>query len=82
MQHRKAQLTFRDPTNCGTFFPNLVNGSSDYHNGVIQRMPDPEWERLNLLDSKMDELNESIAHLQKHIEELHREQHESDKSIQ
>ena len=48
----------------------------------IQRMPDPEWERLNLLDSKMDELNESIAHLQKHIEELHREQHESYKSIQ
>tara|TARA_B100001750_G_C15476986_1_gene583073 strand:+ start:356 stop:1039 length:684 start_codon:yes stop_codon:yes gene_type:complete len=62
--------------------PGHITHVKDDSNGVIQRMPDPEWERLNLLDSKMDELNESIAHLQKHIEELHREQHESDKSIQ
>ena len=62
--------------------PGHITHVKDDSNGVIQRMPDPEWERLNLLDSKMDELNESIAHLKNHIEELHREQHESDKSIQ
>lgn len=55
--------------------PGHITHVKDDSNGVIQRMPDPEWERLNLLDTKMDELNVSIAHLQKHIEELHTEQH-------
>jgi len=55
--------------------PGHITHVKDDSNGVIQRMPDPEWERLNLLDTKMDELNESITHLQKHIEELHTEQH-------
>ena len=55
--------------------PGHITHVKDDSNGVIQRMPDPEWERLNLLDTKMDELNESITHLQKHIEELHAKQH-------
>ena len=55
--------------------PGHITHVKDDSNGVIQRMPDPEWERLNLLDTKMDELNESIIHLQKHLEELHTEQH-------
>ena len=55
--------------------PGHITHVKDDSNGVIQRMPDPEWERLNLLDTKMDELNESITHLQKHLEELHTEQH-------
>ena len=62
--------------------PGHITHVKDDSNGVIQRMPDPEWERLNLLDTKMDELNESIAHLQKHIEELQIQQHDADKSIQ
>src|SRR6185295_14288795 len=38
--------------------PGHIVAFHDDSNGVIQRLPDPEWERLNELDQKVRELHE------------------------
>src|SRR5665213_3183801 len=43
----------------------------DDSNGAIQRLPDPEWERLNELDTRVRELHDMIGHLEEHIGTLH-----------
>ncbi len=55
--------------------PGHIVAFHDDSNGVIQRLPDPEWERLNELDRKVDELRHSLAHLEEHLDGIHVSQH-------
>ena len=47
----------------------------DDSNGAIQRLPDPEWERLNELDTRVRELRGLVGHLEEHIGALHEGHH-------
>lgn len=58
--------------------PGHIVAYHDDSNGAIQRLPDPEWERLNDLDRRMDELRAQIEHLEAHLVRLHERQHELD----
>ena len=51
--------------------PGHIVAFHDDSNGVMQRLPDPEWERLNQLDERVDELRDLIAHLEEHVDGLH-----------
>ncbi|MBE7520553.1 MAG: serine O-acetyltransferase [Thermoflexaceae bacterium] len=55
--------------------PGHIVAFHDDSNGVIQRLPDPEWERLNDLDRRMQELHELVAHLEDHLAGLHEDHH-------
>lgn len=55
--------------------PGHIVAFHDESNGAIQRLPDPEWERLEDLDRKVDQLRELVAHLEEHLGDLHRGQH-------
>ncbi|WP_373324381.1 hypothetical protein [Tepidiforma flava] len=56
--------------------PGHIVAFHDDSNGAIQRLPDPEWERLNDLDRRMDELRRQIAHLEEHLARLHEQHHD------
>jgi serine O-acetyltransferase len=51
--------------------PGHIVAYRDTSNGVIQRLPDPEWERLNELDRKVEELHDLVHHLEEHATETH-----------
>ncbi len=55
--------------------PGHIVAFHDDSNGAIQRLPDPEWERLNDLDRRVKELNDLVAHLEEHIGGLHSNHH-------
>lgn len=55
--------------------PGHIVAFHDDSNGAIQRLPDPEWERMNDLDRRMEELHELVAHLEEHIGGLHSNHH-------
>lgn len=55
--------------------PGHIVAFHDDSNGAIQRLPDPEWERMNDLDRRMEELHELVAHLEDHIGGLHSDHH-------
>lgn len=55
--------------------PGHIVAFRDESNGAIQRLPDPEWDRLNDLDRKVRELEALIAHLEGHADGMHGEQH-------
>lgn len=55
--------------------PGHIVAFHDDSNGVLQRLPDPEWERLNQLDERVDELRELIQHLEEHVGGLHDDHH-------
>ncbi|GAB4331589.1 MAG: serine O-acetyltransferase [Dehalococcoidia bacterium] len=57
--------------------PGHVVAFRDTSNNVIQRLPDPEWERLNELDRKVDELHEAVVHLEAHLQGLHDGHHDT-----
>lgn len=46
--------------------PGHIVAYRDESNGAIQRLPDPEWERLNELDRKVQELHDLVHHLETH----------------
>lgn len=46
--------------------PGHIVAYRDESNGAIQRLPDPEWERLNELDRKVQELHALVHHLEVH----------------
>lgn len=56
--------------------PGHIVAYRDDSNGAIQRLPDPEWERLNDLDRKVEELHELVQHVQGHLDGVHEEHHE------
>ncbi len=47
----------------------------DDADAAIQRLPDPEWERLNELDRKVTELHHLVEHIEGHLGSLHQNQH-------
>ena len=60
--------------------PGHIVAFHDDSNGVMQRLPDPEWERLNQLDERVDELRELLAHLEDHVGGLHDDHHSDERS--
>ena len=44
--------------------PGHIVAYRDDANATIQRLPDPEWERLNELDRKIEELHELVHHIE------------------
>jgi len=56
--------------------PGHIVAYRDDSNGAIQRLPDPEWERLNDLDRKVRHVEEMVRHLEEHVDGLHAESHE------
>jgi serine O-acetyltransferase len=56
--------------------PGHIVAFRDESNGAIQRLPDPEWERLNDLDRKVEELHQLVEHVQEHLDGVHGEHHE------
>ena len=55
--------------------PGHIVAFHDDSNGAIQRLPDPEWERLNDLDRKVLELHELVEHVEQHLGMLHENHH-------
>ena len=55
--------------------PGHIVAFHDDSNGAFQRLPDPEWERLNDLDRKVDELHALVEHLEEHMGGIHDTQH-------
>ena len=51
--------------------PGHIVSFHDDSNAVIQRLPDPEWERLNELDTKVQELQSLVDHLEEHVGAIH-----------
>ena len=58
--------------------PGHIVAYRDDSNGTVQRLPDPEWERMNDLERRIGELYREIEHVAEHMGELHRVQHETD----
>ncbi|MGE0602040.1 MAG: serine O-acetyltransferase [Dehalococcoidia bacterium] len=56
--------------------PGHIVAFHDDSNGAIQRLPDPEWERLNELDRKVQELHEMVEHLDEHLGVIHANHHD------
>lgn len=56
--------------------PGHIVAYRDDSNGAIQRLPDPEWERLNDLDQKVKHVEELVRHLEEHVDGLHAESHQ------
>jgi serine O-acetyltransferase len=55
--------------------PGHIVAYHDESNGVIQRLPDPEWERINDLDRKVLELHDLVHHLEEHATGVHDDHH-------
>ena len=56
--------------------PGHIVAFHDVSNGAIQRLPDPEWERLNELDRKVQELHEMVEHVEEHLGVIHARHHD------
>ncbi|MFN8618288.1 MAG: serine O-acetyltransferase [Dehalococcoidia bacterium] len=56
--------------------PGHIVAFHDDSNGAIQRLPDPEWERLNELDRKVQELHAMVEHLDEHMGVIHANHHD------
>lgn len=55
--------------------PGHIVAFHDDSNGVIQRLPDPEWDRLNELDRKVQELHSLMEHVEEHAGMVHENHH-------
>lgn len=55
--------------------PGHIVAFHDDSNGAIQRLPDPEWERLNELESRVQEIHLLVEHLDEHLTGLHDDHH-------
>jgi serine O-acetyltransferase len=56
--------------------PGHIVAFHDDSNGAIQRLPDPEWERLNELDRKVQELHDMVEHIDEHVGVIHATHHD------
>jgi serine O-acetyltransferase len=55
--------------------PGHIVAFRDDANGAIQRLPDPEWDRLNDLERKLEQLHELIEHVEEHANGVHDDHH-------
>lgn len=55
--------------------PGHIVAYRDDSNGAIQRLPDPEWERINELDKKVHEVAAMVQHIEAHVGRLHVQAH-------
>lgn len=55
--------------------PGHIVSFHDDSNGAFQRLPDPEWERLNELDRKVSDLQDLVEHVEAHMGTLHESHH-------
>ncbi len=55
--------------------PGHIVAFHDDSNSTIQRLPDPEWDRINELDAKVRELQNLIDHMEGHVNGLHSDSH-------
>jgi serine O-acetyltransferase len=62
--------------------PGHIVAFHDESNGVIQRLPDPEWDRLNQLDQKVQELHDLVHHLEQHAEDIHNGHHDEEAPVE
>lgn len=60
--------------------PGHIVAFHDESNGVIQRLPDPEWERMNELERKVEELHDLVHHLEEHAGGVHDGHHAGEHS--
>ena len=58
--------------------PGHIVAFHDDSNSSIQRLPDPEWERLNDLDRKVQDLHDLVDHVEEHLDALHENHHPED----
>jgi len=58
--------------------PGHIVAFRDESNGAMQRLPDPEWERMNDLDQRMQELHEQLDHLDDHLRGIHNGHHDAE----
>jgi serine O-acetyltransferase len=56
--------------------PGHIVAFHDDSNSTIQRLPDPEWDRINELEGKVRQLQNLIDHMEGHVNGLHAGQHE------
>lgn len=56
--------------------PGHIVSFRDESNGAIQRLPDPEWERMNDLERRIGDLYREIEHVAEHMDQLHRAHHD------
>ena len=61
--------------------PGHIVAYHDESNGVIQRLPDPEWERIDGLERKIDELHGLIHHLEEHATDVHNGHHSEELTV-
>jgi len=61
----------------GVGVPGHIVACRDTSTNTIQRLPDPEWERLNELDRRLQELQRLVEHLEAHVRGLHDGHHGS-----
>ncbi len=56
--------------------PGHIVAYHDESNGVIQRLPDPEWDRMNDLDRRVAELHDLVSHVESHANDAHNGHHD------
>jgi serine O-acetyltransferase len=61
--------------------PGHIVAFRDESNSTIQRLPDPEWERLNELDRRVQEMHDLVEHLEEHLTGIHENHHADDLSV-
>ncbi|MDZ7727969.1 MAG: serine O-acetyltransferase [Dehalococcoidia bacterium] len=57
--------------------PGHIVAYRDLSNGTVQRLPDPEWDRINDLERRIEELYRELEHVADHLGQVHTEAHEN-----
>ncbi len=61
--------------------PGHIVAFHDDSNSAIQRLPDPEWDRMNQLEQKLNELHKLVEHLEEHTAEIHNGRHSDEVNV-
>jgi serine O-acetyltransferase len=60
--------------------PGHIVAFRDTSNGTVQRLPDPEWERMNELEQRVAELYREIEHVSGHVTGIHEAAHNGEQA--
>ncbi len=52
--------------------PGHIVAYRDDSNGAVQRLPDPEWDRMNEIERKIQELHALVEHVEEHARDAAR----------